>query len=628
MATRKMMHITELPTEILQEILFEVCKLYHHESKPYQRLRKAFRLKLVCKRFQETLQPALFESRMADFNDDTAYGTIEALPVTTHRYGRDKFLHDYIVYHTRTERDPLRGRFVDLRRVAEAYSAETGTDVDVCIDKFAWLILDRAAHAPGQRSDERVDNFQSYTWQRIQWSTYGARRDHCFNESTGAENKFELNINLLSAAAYFNNFPLAKRLLAEGYSPTTHNELLPAPTETAAFAGNAKMLSLLQENLPEFKDLGDGEPFRYRSKVHYSSLLGAAYRGDLEMVKLALHPPSRAKPSETKILDQRYGRVDRESLVGYFIRHAIFNTRDWDVYKYLVSAFREKDRKWGLDDRYNLGDRYNILRANVKRGNTDFVRRLVFEEGYLEQMKKHGVDYLRYAIRHCHDDMVDLIIDECGIVADWWPYDHGSWYFSYYDNLIAVAAKTGSLSLLKKLLQKGARVDQDRVILWHMGFCQALSLEHFDMARYLLTLQNPTRRWKRDMLGNDYPSKIDFWSVRWPYIYTIPNFPSIPRFLEEIWGEELRQPAPKFPRHPKKTRKDEPGSGNMDLEDVLEEVDFGTSFVPWKISGHDFNDEHWVGGGLDPEGFLEHRTLTDDLDEQFGELDLGSTFDC
>ena len=37
-----MVHVTELPTETLQEIFYEVCKLYALDYTPYTRLRKAF----------------------------------------------------------------------------------------------------------------------------------------------------------------------------------------------------------------------------------------------------------------------------------------------------------------------------------------------------------------------------------------------------------------------------------------------------------------------------------------------------------------------------------------------------------------------------------------------------------
>jgi len=536
-----MVHVTELPTETLQEILYEVCKLYTLDYTPYTRLRKALRLKLVCRRFLEALQPALFESRVADFNDKSEYGVIEAWPVTTYPYGTDKFIHSYLAYHTRRERDPRVGRFVDLRTVAQAFCAETGENVDACIDKLVWLVLDRGAAEPGLRSDrERY----KWTWKRCQWSSQ-YRRNHKYacHDFVAWETEFELNINLLSAAAYFNCLPMAKRLLAEGYCPTTHNDLLPAPMETAAFAGNAEMLQLLQDHLPEFKDLGIRESkFRFRSKVHYSSLLGAALRGDIEIMKLALYPPSRAnQDSSTDILDQRYGCVDPESFAGYAIRHAIWNTRDWDIYQCLVSAFGDKHRPHDLE---------GILGANVNRGNTEFVRRLVLEGGFEESMKRRGQEYLEDAIRRCHDDLVDFIIDDCGISALTQPYRY-CWgrpmNFGNSHNYIAVAARAGSLSLLKKVLAKGASVNGIHIKSWHTGFCEALGREHFDMARFLLTLRNPSRRWKRAVMSHRNTEWM--WNAnKWRYIYQMPELDSIPRFLDEIWGEELRTP-PKFVSH-------------------------------------------------------------------------------
>jgi hypothetical protein len=56
------------------------------------------------------------------------------------------------------------------------------------------------------------------------------------------------------------------------------------------------MLQLLQESLPDFE--GTSGRVRFRGKIGPGSLGGAAIRGDMDMVRLSLYPPSRNLPSD------------------------------------------------------------------------------------------------------------------------------------------------------------------------------------------------------------------------------------------------------------------------------------------------------------------------------------------
>lgn len=505
-----MAHITELPTEILHSILLTVCRLYARGPILFQgnqcgwAVQRALRLKLVCKRFQELLQPALFESRVLDYFDERDR-RMAAWSVTDYRYGLDRLWHDYLAYRIRNERHPMVGRFVDVRRIAEAFSTETDTDLDTCIDALAWLVLDRAAGAPG--------NATNWTRPKLGVHFYYFPNNH-------SRLNLELGINLLSAAAYFNHFPLARRLLSQGYCPTRPDELLPSPMESAAFAGNADMLMLLQEHLPDC------------DKIHVTSVMGAVLRGDLEMVKLALYPPSRANPESTDIFGEPFGSIDFRSTTraGRILIDALCMTRDWNIYQYLLSAYNTPPRDYRTEV---------ILSTNIIRGNTNMVRKLVLEGGYSQKMKSLGTQYLKDAVRHCHDDIVDFILD-FGIdpVGDC-QYSNGKDGYTKIgsrDNPIAAAASAGSLSLVKKLLDKGARVDQGHIYGWEKAFCNALTREHLDMARFLLTLRTPSRRWKKRLLGR---------YTRGKSAHRNRELESIPKFLLELWGEEGRIIPPK-----------------------------------------------------------------------------------
>ena len=226
------------------------------------------------------MKPALFESRALD--SFSTNGCMGSWQVTRHLYGADKFWHEYLVYRIRNESDAEVGRLVDTRRVAEAFCVKSGTDLEACIEAMAWLVLDRGAGAPGERAA---------------WKRHSARPEHLLDDFSWYKGTLDLGINLLSAAAYFNELPLATRLLSEGYCPATHDHLLPSPMETAAFAGNAEMLMLLQEHLPDFQDTGH-ERFRYRSKVDPGAVYGATVRGEFGYGQAGAAPTISLEPGQ------------------------------------------------------------------------------------------------------------------------------------------------------------------------------------------------------------------------------------------------------------------------------------------------------------------------------------------
>ena len=99
-------------------------------------------------------------------------------------------------------------------------------------------------------------------------------------------------IALLAAAAYFNNFAMVRTLIAEGHFPAVHGYILPSAMETATFAGNREMLILLQDYLLATDDDWENNPVDWLLP-RKDALHAAVLRGDLDMVKLALYPPSR-----------------------------------------------------------------------------------------------------------------------------------------------------------------------------------------------------------------------------------------------------------------------------------------------------------------------------------------------
>ncbi|KAK0647022.1 hypothetical protein B0T16DRAFT_171878 [Cercophora newfieldiana] len=491
-----MVTITELPAEILHGILIAFCKQDGTFWPPSQHIKRTLRLKLVCKRFRQALQPALFESRILG-NWGQGYGRLFPWPMERHRYGADEFWHAYLVYRIRS--DKTGGRFVAVRRIVENFCAETGMDEGACLETVGWLVLGGGGGRPTYRMAWRPGR---------QWS-----------ECEG-ETELRLESNLLSLAAYFNQFPVSKRLLAQGYCPVTNCGLFLTPMECAAMAGNTEMLLLFQEHLPEFEGRDDDITGAdgYRSKMHASGLVGAAARGDLELVKLALYPPSRANPNSTDVLGQPFGQIDPESVAGSAIISAIESTQNWEVVQYLAAAFAERPER-----SYTLA---NSMWAFVRTGNLEIIQKLTTLDGGDSEIKKYASHHLISSVRKLHDDLVDFFLDQ-GV-------DPSGGHAYYSDdvgierNTIEAAAATGSLSMLKKLLARGARVDKGHILGWAAAFTNAVEREHMDMVRFLLTLRTPSRRWQKKLLGEKAGR----------YIENIDTLDSMRSFLNETWGEK------------------------------------------------------------------------------------------
>jgi ankyrin repeat protein len=147
------------------------------------------------------------------------------------------------------------------------------------------------------------------------------------------------DLDLLCIAAYLNLLPLATRLIEEGVSPAGESPIFTSPMQLAAWAGNAQMLERLQEHLAEAPHIDPQLEYNSRplwsAKVHRGAILGAAILGNLDMVKLAIYPPSRSSPNSLDINGQKCGHVARGSHTGNSLIRAKIATRNSDIYKYL-----------------------------------------------------------------------------------------------------------------------------------------------------------------------------------------------------------------------------------------------------------------------------------------------------
>ncbi|KAK7954704.1 ankyrin repeat-containing domain protein [Apiospora saccharicola] len=212
------MYILDLPNELLQGIIIS--------SIDTRGVKRGLRLKLVCKRINENFVPALYASQALDRFSARDVG--RSWRVRNDRYGAGKLWHDYLVYRAIGETDPSVGRFVEIRQTAEALWARTSSSsgsigeaggdqqprprtLRDIVEGLCWVALENGTNYPGERQ---------------QWAKY---TQEPLVETNAA-------VNLLCAAAYFNELSVATALLEKGQSTPVHEtDLFPQAIEITAF---------------------------------------------------------------------------------------------------------------------------------------------------------------------------------------------------------------------------------------------------------------------------------------------------------------------------------------------------------------------------------------------------------
>lgn len=435
-------HLLDLPVEVLHRILLF--------STLFQGVQRALRLKLVCKHFKTCLQSALFESRLLD--DFIVKRTQSELDFMQAWYIDNdlavaKFWQSYLLYRVRNERDPEIGRFVEIRQIAEDFCGQTNAEYEKTIDGLCWLALERGVHYSGHRE--------------------------CWRDPPRPDVEApNPSVHLLSAAAYFGHLPLARLLLSEGHCPTSGNGLFPSPMQLAAWAGNAEMLKLFQEHLLEFEEIPPRfqmDDRTWRGKTGPGAIKGAALSGDMQMLQLAIYPPSRATPDNTDFAGQPWGKVDSNSKPGADLRAALYFSKTWEVFQYIDSFF-EKSILIDGNHKFLLLEQYSEL------GNVEMVQQLLNAGVDVHGRPRHNP--LQIAARYCKLDVVDLLLKRG---AD--PNDD-TLQFRHHPLLAAVLGD--SVAVVRKLFEHGADTDAKWELLYiaveHQNIAMLeLLLEHFDV---------------------------------------------------------------------------------------------------------------------------------------------------
>lgn len=260
-------------------------------------------------------------------------------------------------------------------------------------------------------------------------------------------------LNLLSAATYFGFQALVRDLVGQGHDPLSDNKLFPSAMYVAAWTGRADILQVLQEVLPHLEEPGPDRPYdRFRSKIGPGSLEGAASRGDVDMVRLALYPPSRnIQPPDANstvsgselVIGHKPGFIDPGSDLGRYIISGMRLARSPEVYDYLKSFLAD-----------NLPSDMVTSHLSLKAGAGDLVM--------VQHLLDTGADPsplegcytgtpLMHAVKGWHEDVVDLLLEHGADPNHRGDFTRGT--------ILTAAAGAGSISLLRKLLDAGVEID-------------------------------------------------------------------------------------------------------------------------------------------------------------------------
>ncbi|KAI1371189.1 ankyrin [Hypoxylon crocopeplum] len=397
------MDILSFPPEVLHDILVYAAL--------GRGIKRALRLRLVCTAFSQLMPFALFETRLMDNTLLPGLGSDDWQGVVQH--GAIKVWHKYIIYRTLDEKDSTIGRFVEIRQMAQAICQETTLELQTIIEALCWLALSHRTRL--------TNKSQWRMWARVEHRMRLIHEDQWGPLVRGVyKPEANLGLNMLTAAAHLNLFPLAKRLLAEGHEPTSTNFLFAPPLQVASQAGNVAMLQLLQEYLP-------------CTRPELWSVLGAAMRGDMNVLKVAL----RTGGSTDECIDgQPFGSIEFGSETGDIILQAIGDTSNPEIHDYLTGALAPQPPTTAPFAYYKLEHHAGL-------GNISMVRHLLGLGAPVQLHETICETPLVMACKRSHNDVADLLLENG---AD--P--------NFATGALHESATAGNLSLARKLLQAGA----------------------------------------------------------------------------------------------------------------------------------------------------------------------------
>jgi ankyrin repeat protein len=182
------------------------------------------------------------------------------------------------------------------------------------------------------------------------------------------------------------------------------------------------------------------------------------------MVRLAVYPPSRAAPDSTDFVGEAFGSVDRRRCTGNGLQGM----------SRCISTLRASSLSPPI---YPMP-----LAKHARLGNLEMVRHLIDTDTDTRRVSCRDGNPLVEACRRCHEDVVNLLLERG---AD--PNFDGDEERIQGSNPIAIAAASGSLAIVRRLLGHGADLcheDLDIEMGYH-ALNAAVRLEHTDMVKFL-----------------------------------------------------------------------------------------------------------------------------------------------
>ena len=337
------------------------------------------------------------------------------------QHGAEEFWHSYLVYRVQNEMDPGIGRFTKIRRMAQDICREAEIDILAAISGLCWLALEKITEWCGHISRDNVP---------------GTCRER------------GRAMSLLSAAAYFNLKSLAEALLLDQHCLDDDDGLFPPAMQVAAWRGHFEMLELFQRHMPETKvHPTPDNHWKWSGKVGFSPIIGAAIRADMAMLRLAFYPPSRDSPKSSDFAGQPYGTIEDTSPIGRKLRHAQCYTKSPEVYKYIEGFLAQPSQLHSP----SVIQSPSVIRHS-EWGNVAMV-------GFLLDCGGNMINNIETALiaaaRRCQEEVIDLLLERG---AD--PNHDGLKGMLLEHLAIEMAASTGSLKIVQKLLAHGAHVHE------------------------------------------------------------------------------------------------------------------------------------------------------------------------
>jgi ankyrin repeat protein len=183
------------------------------------------------------------------------------------------------------------------------------------------------------------------------------------------------------------------------------------------------------------------------------------------LLRLALYPPSRAKPDSDDIVGQTFGHVDAKSKTGQDLSEALFCAKNPEAFEYIQSCL-------GGSQLQGYGG--DILLAKYSElGNVEMVRYLL-DAGVPPQTESLNLNSLVIASRFSHDDVVRVLLAHGADPNKWKKQQRGPPLMN--------AAAAGSMSIARMLIDAGANGSEVSASIME----NAVRLEHTAMVELFL----------------------------------------------------------------------------------------------------------------------------------------------